>query len=130
MTSFSQLLIKSFLKIWKFQKLFLPLHQEIVLANRKATLTVVFLCRLSGAVFLFVLLGNILVHDGIVRDETPMTVGLFPSVSEFGDACVRTDIEARMQLTNLRTDVLVERFFDDGSSGSLPVDVLNQMFVV
>ena len=54
--------------------------QKIVLVNRKATLTVVLLCRLSGAVFLFVLLWNILVNYRIVGNETPMTIRLFPPI--------------------------------------------------
>jgi hypothetical protein len=101
-------MIKSFLKTWKFQKLFLTLHQEIVLANRKATLTVVFLCRLSGAVFLFMLLWNILIYDGVIGDKTPMPIRLIPSVGEFCNACVRTNVEAWMQLTDFRTDIFIE----------------------
>ena len=76
------------------------------------------------------LLGNILVHDGIIGYKAPMPIWLFPSVCEFSNACVRTDVEARMQLANLRTDVLVERFFDDCPSSPFPIYVLNHMFVV
>ena len=41
-----------------YRKFLLSLHQKIVLANRKATLTVVFLCRLSGAVFYLCFFGT------------------------------------------------------------------------
>ncbi len=81
-----------------YSSLFRTLAPRIVLANRKATLTVVFLCRLSGAVFLFVLFGNIFVHNGIVGYETPMPICLFPPIRELCYASVCTDIETWMKL--------------------------------